>query len=130
MAMKKSSPGRAGTSSPVSSNVKVLGGINWALSKTGEIRKSLTPAQRKEASALAARIKAIEIKAANEKKANAKIIKKQNAKPLVTGRGSTKPVTAASIGAKEKPVVKVKPPKGGRGMGGMLGGGSLTSRTK
>jgi hypothetical protein len=127
MAMKKSTPGRAGTSAPISSGVKVLGGIDWALSKTGAIRKGLTPAQSKEAAALGAKIKALEIKAANEKKANAKIIKEQNKKPLKIGAGSTKPETS---GGGKKPVIKLTPPKGGRGMGGMLGGGSLTSRTK
>lgn len=130
--MKKSTPpeprGRAGTSTPISSSVKVLGGINWALSKTGEIRKGLTPVQMKEAAKLAAKIKAKEVKAANEKKANAKIIKKQNKKPLVTGRGPTKPISP-DIFKKPKPVIKVKPPRGGN-IGGMLLGGSLTSRTK
>lgn len=136
MAIKKSTkPARPGGPVPpdtksmkISSGVKVLGGTDWMRSMTGEIRKNLTPTQMKEATALAARIRAIESKAAKDKKANAKIIKSQNKKPLVTGRGATKPVTAASIGAKKKPVIKVKPPRGGRGMGGMLGGGSSLTR--
>jgi hypothetical protein len=135
MAMKKSTkPPRPGGNTPpdtrsmkVSSGVTVLGGINWSR-PSGEIRNSFTPAQLKEAKALADRLKAMESKVAKDKKANAKIIKKQNKKPLITGRGATKPVTALTIGDKKKPVVKVKP-RGGR-MGGMLGGGSLTSRTK
>ena len=125
MAMKKTTPpeprGRAGTSTPISSSVKVLGGINWALSKTGEIRKGLTPAQMKEAAKLAAKIKALESKAANEKKANAKIIKEQNKnKPLNTGRGGSK---LAITGGGKKPVIKVKP-RGG-GMRGGVGGGGM-----
>jgi hypothetical protein len=127
MAMKKSTPGRAGTSAPISSSVKVLGGINWALSNTGEIRKGLTPAQMKEAAALAARIKAIEVKAANDKKVNAKIIDKQNKQAA----NNSKPVKDAATKT-IKPVIKVTPPRGGAGLrGGMgFGGGSLTSRTK
>jgi hypothetical protein len=119
--MKKSTPGRAGTSAPISSSVKVLGGINSVLSKTGEIRKSLTPAQMKEAAALGKKIKALEIKAAADKKANAKIIKKQNKKPLKPS-GPTKPIRVVPVGTKEKPVIKVRPRSGGRGMGGFGGG--------
>ena len=123
MAMKKSTPGRAGTSAPISSSVKVLGGINWALSKTGEIRKGLTPAQMKEAAALAAKIKAIEVKAANDKKANAKIIKKQNKTPLNVGRGPNK--SALAPGAQKKKVVKVKVKRTFTGRGGSTGGGGM-----
>jgi hypothetical protein len=126
MAMKKSAkPARPGGNTPpdtrsmkISSGVTVLGGINWSR-PSGEIRNSFTPAQLKEAKALADRLKAMESKAAKDKKANAKIIKKDNKTPLITGRGSTKPVTALSIGTKKKPVIKVT----GRGMGGMRGGG-------
>jgi len=138
MAIKKSTPTppkppRPGGPVPpdtksikISSGVKVLGGIDWMRSMTGEIRKNLTPAQMKEATALAARIRALQSKVAADKKTNAKIIKKQNKKPLVTGRGATKPVTPSTIGAPKKPVVKVKPPKGRPGLrGGMGGGGGL-----
>jgi hypothetical protein len=92
-------------------------------------RKSLTPAQLKEARALADRIKALEIKVANDKKANAKIIKEQNKKPLTTGRGATKPVTASSIGEKKKPVIKVRP-RGGGLRGGAIGGGGLDNMNR
>jgi hypothetical protein len=133
MAMKKSTPPRpAGnpggrTSARISPSVRVLGPkLPGFTQLKNPPRKSLTPAQLKEAESLAAKLKAREVKAANEKKANSKIVKKQNKKPLLTGRGSTKPVTALSIGAKKKPVVKVKPPKGRPGLrGGMGGGGGL-----
>lgn len=131
MAMKKTTPpkpvrppGNPGgrTSFQVSPSVTILGKFNTS----GSSRKALTGTQLAEARALAEKLKAREIKAANEKKANAKIIKKQNKKPLVTGRGATKPVTASTIGAPKKPVVKVKPPKGRPGLrGGMGGGGGL-----
>jgi hypothetical protein len=134
MAMKKTAkPIRPGQGQPggppnpskmkISSGVTVLGGINWSR-PSGEIRNSFTPAQLKEAKALADRLKAMESKVAKDKKANAKIIKKQNKKPLVTGRGATKTVTKETIGTKKKPVIKVTPRgRGMRGGGGMLGGG-------
>ena len=132
MAMKKSTkPSRPGGNVPpdtrsmkISSGVTVLGGINWSR-PSGEIRNSFTPAQLKEAKALADRLKAMESKVAKDKKANAKIIKKQN-KQAATAKSATEQQTRRIKMAK-KPVVQVKP----RGrMGGMLGGGSLTSRTK
>ena len=137
MAIKKSTkPARPGGNTPpdtrsmkISSGVTVLGGINWSR-PSGEIRNSFTPAQLKEAKALADRLKAMESKAAADKKANAKIIKKDNKKPLVTGRGATKPVTASTIGTKKKPVIKVKPPKGGRGMGGGGLGGIFGTKNR
>lgn len=132
-AMKKSTPpkpprptGNAGgrVSVKVSPSVTVLGSkIPGFTQLQNPPRKSLTPAQLKEAEALAAKLKAKEVKAANEKKANAKIIKKQNKnKPLNTNRGATK---LAISGGGKKSVVKVTP-RGGRGMGGgMLGGGGM-----
>lgn len=123
MAMKKQgAPGNPGgrTSQKISPSVTILGSkIKGFDGLPSGPRKSLTPKQMDEAKALAARLKAREAKAAADKKANAKIIKKDNKTPLVTGRGSTKPVTPLSIGTKKKPVIKVT----GRGMGGMRGGG-------
>lgn len=138
MAMKKSTPPRpAGnpggrTSVTISPSVRVLGPkLPGFTQLKNPPRKPLTPAQLKEAESLAAKLKAKEIKAANEKKANANIIKKQNKKPLNTGKGGTK---SGIAGGGKKPVIKVTLPRGGRGgVGGMLfggGGGTLTSRTK
>ncbi len=94
-------------------------------------RASLTPAQLKEARALADRIKALEIKVANDRKANAKIIKEQNKqKPLTTGRGATKPITTTSEGKPKPPVVKVRPRGGGLRGGSMGGGGGLDSMNR
>lgn len=85
-------------------------------------RQPFTNAELANLTKLAEKIKAMEVKAANDKKANAKIIKKQNKnKPTNTGRGGTK---LAVAGGGKKPVIKVTPPKGGSGMrgGGLLGG--------
>ncbi len=130
MAMKKSTPkparpgGNPGgvVRQVISPSVSVLG--KQILSGLpNPPRASLTPAQLKEARALADRIKALEIKVANEKKANAKIIKEQNKqKPLTTGRGATRPITTTSESKPKPPVVKVTP-RGGRGGGGGLLGG-------
>lgn len=94
---------------------------------SGAPRKSLTPAQLKEAQALADKIKAMEAKAAADKKKNAKIIKKQDKKPLVTGRGKTKPITTTNTTGPKKPVIKITGRAGLRG-GGMIGGGGGMSR--
>jgi len=126
--MKKSTPPRpAGnpggrTSVTISPSVRVLGPkLPGFTQLKNPPRKPLTPAQLKEAESLAAKLKAKEVKAANEKKANAKIIKKQNKnKPLNTGRGGTK---LAVAGGGKKKVIKVAP-RGGRG-GGSMGGGGL-----
>ena len=136
MAIKKSTkPARPGGSVPpdttsmkVSSGVTALGPMPWSTNLASLKRKPLTAAQVTELQKIIAKNQADKNAVAQSSKKDAKIIKSQNKKPLVTGRGATKPVTAASIGAKKKPVVEVKP-RGGR-MGGMLGGGSLTSRTK
>lgn len=113
-----------------SSGVTVLGEMPWKTNLPHLQRQPISEKNLKELKAMIAKINAQEAKAKADAKKNAKIIKSQNKKPLVTGRGATKPVTAASIGAKKKPVIKVIP-RGGRGMGGgLLGGGSLTSRTK
>jgi hypothetical protein len=127
MAMKKSTPKPSGnpggrTSQKISPSVTILGSkLKGFDGLPNGPRKSLTPKQLAEAKALADRIKAKEVKAANEKKANAKIIKKQNKTPLKPS-GPTRPIRVEPVGTKQKPVVKVKPPKGGRGMGGFGGG--------
>jgi hypothetical protein len=112
----------------ISSSVTVLGkALLPGLSPSMTPRQPFTNAEMARLGKLADRIKAMEVKAANDKKANAKIIKEQNKKKSLRPSGPTKPVTASTIGAKNKPVVKVKPPKGGRGggMGGAIGGGGL-----
>lgn len=138
MAMKKTTPPkppRPGGNTPpdtrsikFSSGVTVLGEMPWKTNLPHLKRDPLSEKNIKELKAMIAKIDAQKAKAAKDAKKNAKIIKSQNKKPLVTGRGATKPVTAASVGAKQKPVIKVKPPRGGRGMGGMLGGGSSVTR--
>lgn len=122
MAMKKSTPpGNPGgrTSQKISSSVTVLGpkmpGFTGVPSGP---RKPLTSRQMDEAKALAARLKAKEAKAAANKKANAKIIKKQNKdKPLRPDKTKTMAEVRAKLSTKK--VIKVTP----RGMGGMRGGG-------
>lgn len=135
MAMKKSTPGsgNAGgrTRVTISPSVAVLGAkLPGFASLPNGPRKSLTPAQLKEANALAAKLKAREVKAANEKKANAKIIKKQNK----SAASKTSLDKQAQRGrSASKPVIKVTPPKKriytgrGRGVSGMggLGGGGM-----
>jgi hypothetical protein len=120
--MKKSTPpvnpgGRK--SQKISSSVTVLGpkmpGFTGVPSGP---RKALTPKQMDEAKALAAKLKAKEAKAAADKKANAKIIKKQNKNnPLRPEKSGTKAEVRGRLST--KPVIKVTP----RGMGGMRGGG-------
>ena len=128
MAMKKKANPNASnpagkTSQKVSSSVKVLGkALLPGLGASRTPRASLTNAQMAELTKLANRIKTMESKAAKDKKANARIIKKQNKKPLVPGRGATKTATKETIGTKKKPVIKVTPPRGG---GGMRGGGGI-----
>ncbi len=115
----------------ISPSVKVLGmKLLPGLSEAATPRKPFTNAELANLKALGARIKALETKAAADAKANARIIKKQDKqKPLTTGRGATKPVTASSIGAKKKPVVKVRP-RGGAGGGGGIGGGLLDTMNR
>lgn len=124
MAIKKSAkPIRPGQGEPggppnptrlqISSGVTVLGGKTIGIPSP---RKPLTNAQIKELKAMIAKAEAQKASVAKDAKKNARIIKKQN-KPKSVKGGSSKP----------KPVIQVKP----RGrIGGMLGGGSLTSRIK
>jgi hypothetical protein len=137
MAVKKltKSASSAGRTPPdtrslqVSSGVTVLGSMPWKTNLPNLQRDPLSAKQVAELKKMIAKAEAAKAKALKDAKKDAKIIKSQNKKPLVTGRGATKPVTVGSIGAKKKPVIKVKPPKGGRGMGGgMLGGGSSITR--
>ncbi len=129
MAMKKSTkPARPGGSTPpdtrsmkVSSGVTVLGSMPWKTNLPHLKRDPLTAKQVEELKKMIAKAEAAKKAAAQSSKKDAKIVKSQNKKPLVTGRGATKPVTVGSIGAKKKPVIKVTP-RGGRGGGGMLGG--------
>ena len=117
MAMKKSTPsGNPGgrTSQKISSSVTVLGKKGLGIPST---RRSLTPAQLAESKALADRIKAKEVKAANEKKANAKIIKKQNKEKPLRPSGPTKPISS-DIFKKPKPVIKITGRSGMRAGGG------------
>jgi len=144
MAMKKSSPKPSGnpggrTSQKISPSVTILGSkLKGFDGLPNGPRKSLTPKQMDEARTLAAKLKARETKAAADKKANAKIIKKQNKTPLKPS-GPTKPIRVVPVGTKEKPVIKVTPPKktpptppksrfkgrGGMGGGGFFGGGAI-----
>lgn len=126
MAIKKSAtparPGRGTPGGPPNpSSVKVSPGLT-VLGKIipGSLAKNRAPlsnATMKELKAMIAKGEAAKAAVAKNAKKDAKIIKQQNKPKAVLG-GSSKP----------KPVVEVKP-RGGR-MGGMLGGGSLTSRTK
>lgn len=126
MAMKKSTPsGNPGgkTSQKISPSVTVLGKYNTS----GSSRKALTGTQLADARALADKIKAKEVKAANEKKANAKIIKKQNKQKPLRPSGPTKPISS-DIFKKPKPIIKVKP-RGG-GMRGGSGGGLFGTKNR
>jgi hypothetical protein len=124
-AMKKSGPpGNPGgrTSQKISSTVTVLGPkLPGFTGLSNPPRASLKPKQMDEARALAARLKAKEAKAAAEKKANAKIIKKQNKTPLKPN--SAKATAVGLVG--KKPVIKVTPRRGGGlragGGGGIFG---------
>jgi hypothetical protein len=139
MAMKKTTPPkppRPGGNTPpdtrsmkFSSGVTVIGSMPWKTNLPHLKRDPLPEKTIKELKAMLAKIDAQKAKAAKDAKKNAKIIKKQNKKPLVTGRGPTKPITTTNTTGPKKPVIKVKPPRGGN-IGGMLLGGSLTSRTK
>jgi hypothetical protein len=124
MAMKKSTPpsGNPGgrISYPISSSVTVRG-KQIIPGLAGSPLKALTGKQLAEAKALAAKIKAMEVKAAADKKANAKIIKKQNKKSSTPALDK---VTKAAALAKKK-VIKVTPPKGRPGLRGFGGGGGL-----
>jgi hypothetical protein len=134
MAMKKSTkPARPGGGTPpdtrslqVSSGVTVLGSMPWKTNLPHLKRDPLSAKQVAELKKMIAKAEADKKAVAKSSKKDAKIVKKMNKKPLVTGRGATKPVTVGSIGAKKKPVIKVKPPKGGRSSrGGMRGGGGI-----
>ena len=126
MAMKKTLPkppspaGNPGgkTSVSVSPSVKVLGGVIPGFTQLkNPPRKPLTPAQLKEAEKLAAKIKAFEVKVANERKANAKIIKEQN-KTKTSATPALDALKKKAALAKKK-VIKVTPPR----VGGLRGGG-------
>jgi hypothetical protein len=134
MAMKKTTPpkpprpgGNPGgrTSVKISPSVTVLGKtLSGFTGLSNPPRKALTPAQLKQAETLAAKIKALEVKAAADKKANAKIIKQQNKTKTTATPALDKAKKAAAL-AKKK-VVKVTPPKGRPGLrGGGMGGGGL-----
>jgi hypothetical protein len=133
MAMKKSTPPRVPgnpggrTSQKISPSVTVLGPkLPGFTSLPNPPRASLKPKQMDEARALADRLKAREAKAAAEKKANAKIIKKQNKdKPLRPEKSGTKAEVRGKLST--KPVIKVTPPRGRslRGGAGGMGGGGL-----
>ena len=122
MAMKKSTPpGNPGgrTSQKISSSVTVLGSkMPGFTGVPNGPRKALTPKQMDEAKALAAKLKAKEAKAAADKKANTKIIKKQNKQAA----SNSAPVKKAAT-QKSRPVVKVTPRRGLRGGMGFGGGG-------
>ena len=126
MAMKKSMPpGNPGgrTSQKISSSVTVLGKKGLGIPST---RRSLTPAQLAESKALADRIKAKEVKAANEKKANAKIIKEQNKS---ASRQTTMDKLAKKGKLSTKKVIKVTP-RGGGLRGGGIGGGLFGTKNR
>jgi len=107
----------------ISSSVTVLGkALLPGLSPSMTPRQPFTNAEMARLSKLADQIKAMEVKAANEKKANAQIIKKQNKQ---AASKTTLDKQAQKGRNASKPVVKVTP-RGGRGMGGgMLGGGGM-----
>lgn len=121
MAMKKSTkptppnPNRV----KVNSNLTILGGVTGSFKDGTLRRKPLTDTQIKELKAMITKAETAKAKAAAEAKKNAKIIKKDNKKPLRTGQGATKPTTPFDKPA--KPVRKIT----GRRIGGMGGGGGL-----
>jgi hypothetical protein len=139
MAVKKltKSASSAGRTPPdtrslqVSSGVTVLGSMPWKTNLPNLKRDPLSAKQVAELKKMIAKAEADKKAVAKSSKKDAKIVKKMNKKPLVTGRGATKPVTAATLAsAKKRPVIKVKPPKGGRGMGGGLGGGIFGTKNR
>ena len=134
MAMKKTTkPVNPAASNPagknaikISSAVTVLGkALLPGLSPSMTPRQPFSNAELARLTKLANAIKAMEAKAAADKKANAKIIKKQNKTPLNVGRGPNK--SALAPGAQKKKVVEVKVKRTftgrGGGGGGMLGAG-------
>jgi hypothetical protein len=133
MAMKKSTkPARPGGNTPpdtrsmkISSGVTVLGPKPFGINSPILQRKPLTAAQVTELKKMIAKAEADKKAVAKSSKKDAKIVKKQN-KQAATAKSATEQQTRRIKMAK-KPVVQVKP----RGrMGGMLGGGSVTQRTK
>jgi hypothetical protein len=133
MAIKKSTkPARPGGNTPpdtrsmkFSSGVTVLGEMPWKTNLPHLKRDPLSEKNIKELKAMIAKIDAQKAKAAKDAKKNAKIIKSQNKQ---ASRAKTATAQQSRrMKMEKKPVIKVKP----RGrIGGMLGGGSLTSRTK
>jgi hypothetical protein len=138
MAMKKSTkPARPGGNTPpdtrsmkVSPGVTVLGPKPFGINSPILQRKPLTDKQLADLKKIIAKNEADKKAVAKSSKKDAKIVKSQNKKPLITGRGATKPVTALTIGDKKKPVIKVNPPKGGRGMGGGGIGGIFGTKNR
>lgn len=140
MAIKKSAkPIRPGQGQPggppnpnkmqVSSGVTVLGGKPFNNYASTKPRQAFTNAQMAELKKMIAKIEADKKAVSKSSKKDAKIVKSQNKKPLVPGRGATKSVTKESIGTKPKPVTKVAP-RGRRGGGGMLGGGLFGTKNR
>jgi hypothetical protein len=107
----------------INSALTILGQVTGSYKNNTLKRQAFTDAQLKELKAMVARADAAKAKAAADAKKNAKIIKEQNKKgPLRTGQGATKNVTPFDKPKKE-PVRIVKPPRGGGGLRGGIGGG-------
>jgi LPS O-antigen subunit length determinant protein (WzzB/FepE family) len=119
MAMKKSTPPTPPNPNKmkINSALTILGQVTGSFKDGTMKRQAFTDAQLKELKGMIAKADAAKAKAAADAKKNAKIIKKQNAKPLRTGQGATKPVTP--FDPPKKPIRII------RGLGGMRGGGNI-----
>ena len=123
--MKKSAPTPPNPNKmKINSALTILGGVTGSFKDGTLRRKPLTDAQLKQLKTMIAKADAEKAKAAKDAKKNAKIIKKDNKKPLRTGQGATKSTTPFDKPA--KPVRKITGRGGLRGgMGGFGGGGGL-----
>jgi hypothetical protein len=126
MAMKKTTPPTPPNPNKmkINSALTILGGATGSFKDGTLKRKPLTDAQVKQLKAMIAKAEAAKAKAAADAKKNAKIIKKDNAKPLRTGQGGTKSTTP--FDKPKQPIRKIT----GRGMGGGGIGGIFGTKNR
>jgi hypothetical protein len=131
MAMKKTTnpvrPGQGQPGGPPNpSSMKFSPGVTVLGQKIlGDLqgrRAPLTSGQLAQLKAMIAKANAEKAKAVKDAKKNKKIIKKQDKKPLVTGRGPTKPITTTNTTGPKKPIIKITGRPGLRGGFGGSGG--------